>query len=77
MTGDKRYPDRFQGINWKQAPRAARWWAVDANGNAHWFCEPNVATFTDFWFTEPILAPNFGYDGDYRYSLVERPSKEC
>lgn len=63
----------FAGVNWKQAPRNARWWAVDANGHAHWFCAPNVAAFTDFWYSEPLLAPDFGFDGDWRESLTERP----
>lgn len=35
-------------IDWKQAPKGAVWWAVDANGEANWFCEPDVAAFTDF-----------------------------
>ena len=60
-------------IDWSLAPKAARWWAVDANGQAHWFPAPNVAPFTDFWFSEPVPAPNFGFDGDWRKSLVERP----
>jgi len=29
------------------------WWAVDGNGEAFWFGEPNVAAqFTDFWLSE-------------------------
>jgi hypothetical protein len=62
-------------IDWKQAPHAARWWAIDAKGQAHWFCSPNVAPFTDFWFSEEIEAPNFGFTGDWRKSLTERPAK--
>jgi len=60
-------------IDWKAAPRNARWWAIDANGDAHWFCVPNVASFTDFWFSEPVSAPSFGFSGDWRKSLTERP----
>lgn len=60
-------------VDWKQAPRSARWWAVDANGKAHWFCAPNVAAFTDFWYSEPQPAPTFGFSGDWRNSVVERP----
>ena len=60
-------------FDWKQAPKEARWWSMDANGQAHWFCKPNVQAFTDFWFSEPILAPSFGYLGDWKVSLVERP----
>lgn len=60
-------------VDWKKAPKLARWWAIDADGQAHWFCAPNVAAFTNFWFSEPQDAPTFGYDGDYRQSLTERP----
>jgi hypothetical protein len=28
---------------------------------------------SDYWFSEPISAPNFGYLGDWRKSRVERP----
>ncbi len=24
-------------IDWNEAPKGARWWAMDANGQAHWF----------------------------------------
>jgi hypothetical protein len=46
---------------------------VDADGKAHWFKSPNVAAFTDFWFTESEQAPLFGYSGDWRESLTKRP----
>lgn len=62
-------------VDWQLAPKNARWWAIDANGDAHWFCEPDVAAFTDFWYSEPIAAPSFGFDGDWRTSLMERPSR--
>lgn len=61
-------------IDWKKAPRGARWWAMDANGHAHWHMTPNVMPFTDYWFSEPIPAPSFGYLGNWRKSLVERPA---
>lgn len=61
-------------INWKKAPKGARWWAMDANRKAYWYCEPNIVAFTDFWFSEPLEAPSFGYTGDWRQSLIERPS---
>jgi hypothetical protein len=60
-------------IDWKLAPKNARWWAMDANGTAHWFVAPNVAAFTEFWFSEPLPAPSFGFLGDWKQSLVERP----
>lgn len=62
-------------VDWKQAPKQARWWAMDANGKAHWFNEPNVASFTYFWFADSTEAPNFGFEGDWRKSLVERSTE--
>ena len=62
-------------VDWKQAPRRARWWAVDADGNAHWYCEPDVAAFTNFWLSVREPAPSFGYLGDYKQSLTERPAR--
>lgn len=60
-------------IDWKKVPKSARWWAIDADGRAYWYCAPNVAAFTDFWFSEPVDAPAFGFEGDWRTSLQERP----
>ncbi|TQC94709.1 hypothetical protein FK216_15615 [Moraxellaceae bacterium AER2_44_116] len=62
--------------DWSKAPKLARWWAIDDNGKAFWFCKPNVAAFTDFWFSEPIPAPDYGFIGDYKNSLTERPTKK-
>lgn len=61
-------------IDWKQAPKNALWWAIDRDGSAHWYCIPDVAAFTDFWFQEPKPAPNFGFEGDWRESLTKRPN---
>jgi hypothetical protein len=61
------------GVDWKAAPRTAQWWAVDGNMQAHWFMAPNIAPFTDFWFTDHVPAPLFGYEGDWRESLTGRP----
>ena len=66
-------PLMHDGVDWKAAPKTAQWWAVDANGKAHWFKAPNVAAFTDFWFTESEQAPLFGYSGDWRESLTRKP----
>ena len=60
-------------VDWSQAPKGARWWAVDEDGTAHWFGTPDVVAFTNFWFAEPKPAPMFGFKGDWRKSLVERP----
>ena len=61
------------GVDWKSAPKTAMWWAVDANNIAHWFLSPNIAAFTDFWFTDQVAAPLFEYEGDWRQSLTGRP----
>ena len=61
------------GIDWGQAPEHARWWAMDEDGLAHWYCMPKVASRTRSWHTEDIPAPCFGYAGDYKLSLIERP----
>lgn len=63
----------YDFVDWSQSPATARWWAIDADGKAHWFCEPDVAPFTDFWMAESEKAPTFGYVGDYKDSLTERP----
>lgn len=63
----------YDGVDWKQAPKLARWWALDADGKAHWYCEPDVAPFTAFWFAGEHQAPDFGYVGEWRESLTERP----
>ncbi len=60
-------------VDWKQAPKLARWWAMDADGKAHWYCEPDVADFTDFWMAAELNAPDFDYMGLWRESLTERP----
>lgn len=60
-------------IDWKQAPKNALWWAVDANGSANWYCEPDVVAFTDFWYSDRKPAPAFGFNGDWRKSLTRRP----
>ena len=49
-----------KNVDWKTAPKSAVWWAVDADGTAHWFRSPNVAPFTAFWFADQERAPLFG-----------------
>ncbi|SHG78498.1 hypothetical protein [Pollutimonas bauzanensis] len=63
----------YNGVDWKQAPKLARWWALDADGKAHWYCEPDVAASADFWIAAELAAPDFDYEGSWRESLVERP----
>jgi len=62
-----------RSVDWKVAPKNALWWAMDADGKAHWFNSPTVAPFTAFWFADETPAPTFGYVGDWRASLTPRP----
>ncbi len=61
-------------IDWNQAPENARWWAIDGDGHAYWYCMPQIATATTFWFSARQPAPSFGYARDFRVSLQERPA---
>lgn len=65
------------GVDWSKAPKLARWWAVDEDGQAYWYCAPDVAARTAFWFADSLPAPTFGYEGDWRESLTERPGKQA
>jgi len=62
-------------IDWKRAPRGARWWAMDADGHAHWYMAPDFIKRTDFWYAEMLPAPTFDYMGNWEESLTERPGK--
>ena len=70
-TGSEVY--MHQRVDWKKAPKNAIWWAVDADGTAHWFISPDIKPFTGFWFTSQMPAPLFAFFGDWRESLTERP----
>lgn len=61
-------------IDWKKAPKGARWWAMDADGDAHWYMAPDFIARTNFWMAEERPAPSFGYEGNWKESLVERPA---
>jgi len=61
-------------INWKEAPKTARWWAMDADGQAHWYLAPDVAAFTKFWYCDRVLGPSYDFAGNWRESLTERPN---
>ncbi len=60
-------------IDWKEAPKEARWWAMNANGQAHWFLGPEDSHLKDSWCLCQVPAPSFGFSGDWKYSLTERP----
>ena len=38
-------------VDWSEAPKRARWWAMDSDGHAHWFLAPNVSPFANFLFS--------------------------
>lgn len=62
-------------IDWKEAPKDARWWAMNANGQAHWFLlGPEVARLNSSWGICQVPAPSFGFSGDWKDSLTERPA---
>ena len=73
----KRYehdkPRGYPLVDWNSAPCNAHWWAMDASGMAHWFADPRLPSFDTSWRFEVSAAPDFGYRGDYRDSLTERP----
>jgi len=60
-------------VDWRRAPADARWWAMDGTGHAFWYLAPDRLAGTDFWYPTQTLAPTFGYAGDWRDSLTERP----
>ncbi|TDK32355.1 hypothetical protein E2F50_18210 [Rhizobium deserti] len=65
-------------VDWAIAPAHAKWWAIEESGEAFWYCAPQIAKLTGFWFCDQLPAPNFGFDGDWQISLVERPtSNRC
>ena len=63
----------YQGVNWRQAPELARWWALNQDGQAYWFFEPSYDELRGIWFPEMELAPKFGYMGHHKDSLTSRP----
>jgi hypothetical protein len=62
------------GVDWTKAPKNTFWWAVDADGKAHWFKGPDVVPYTKFGFMDEERAPLFGYEGDWRESLTTSPA---
>lgn len=46
-------------VDWSRAPRLARWWAINKDGNAHWYCAPDIACYSSFWFSDAVPAASF------------------
>ncbi|MDB5989252.1 MAG: bacteriophage protein [Herbaspirillum sp.] len=61
-------------VDWKRAPKGAKWWAMDQDGHAFWYMAPDFIAGTAFWFSDEIHAPTFDYAGDWKESLTERPA---
>ena len=75
-------PSRYPEPDWDNAPKWARWWAVEPDGeeygSAHWYAEqPSIA---DSWWNEPTSS-RFCFDEtvnlplgcDWRLTLRKRP----
>jgi len=60
-------------VDWEQAPREAKWWLMDGTGHAYWYLAPDLIAHTNFWHAFQVDAPTFGYSGNWRDSLTERP----
>lgn len=62
--------------NWSQAPSWAKWWAMDEDGECFYFeNKPKITSVTWIPFNARIIdkAPIFGYAGNWKDSLRERP----
>ncbi len=62
-------------VDWSRAPKLARRWAINKDGLAHWYCEPDIVCYSSFWFSDAVPAPSFNYRGDYKRSLTPRPER--
>ena len=68
--------DIVPGVDWKQAPDWANYWAMDRNGFACWFEEEPVKNYEEWvWIDGQVEgAPNFGWSALYwQQSLVGGP----
>jgi hypothetical protein len=61
------------GVNWARAPLGAQWWSMGPRGDAVWYIAPENSKSLAFLDAVALPAPSFGYHGDWRESLVERP----
>lgn len=61
--------------DWSQAPDWANWWAMSEYGRCGWFGEKpkNYLPFSEE--INSSIAPDFGYDGDWKDSLRKRPNE--
>lgn len=63
-------------IDWDKAPSWAKYWVMQSNGSCFWLDgEPTLAFNKSYWnyyVRKSELAPTFGYEGDWQYSLISR-----
>lgn len=83
---DKRKPKGLPEVlfepDWSQAPKSAKFWAMDHNRMAHWFNLEPCLDKCDEWVlgnngegtnNRYSAAPLFNYQGDWKDSLRKRP----
>jgi hypothetical protein len=63
-------------VDWQNAPAGARWWSISMDGSAHWHMMGVSNEPMSFLTAVTWPAPDFGYLGDWRESLTERPAEE-
>ena len=62
-------------IDWSQAPKWARWWAIDKDRLAFWHHTKPKNDDIEFYQCGEFCcyAPSFNYQGDWKNSLRKRP----
>ena len=68
--------DIVPGVDWKQAPYWANYWAMDRDGEAFWFEEEPVQNHHEWvWIDGAVrIAPDFGWSAmHWQQSLVGGP----
>ena len=75
---DKRKPKGLPDVlfepDWSQAPKWARWWAIDKDRLAFWHhTKPKNDDIEFYQCGEFCYAPSFNYQGDWKNSLRKRP----
>ena len=75
---DKRKPKGLPEVlfepDWSQAPKWARWWAIDKDRLAFWHhTKPKNDDIEFYQCGEFCDAPSFNYQGNWKDSLRKRP----
>lgn len=70
----KGLPEALFEPDWSQAPKWARWWAIDKDRLAFWHhTKPKNDDIEFYQCGEFCYAPSFSYQGDWKNSLRKRP----